>query len=337
MKSFLKFLFYSIFCPILLFAGVDRFFRRVSKNRRLIIMYHGVTGNDYTSINGRHLSTEGFERQLRYFRKNFNVIPLTDLCEMQARGIIPEKHTIALTFDDGYVNNISDALPLLKKYEIPATFFISSISLENPDYIHPSDYLDMINFSVSDRVEINGKIFKKGKYHLVSVENGGASVYGYVNELPLPLLVKTLSQLRLQYPPETITRGVQEGVYRLITRSLLHSLISSDLVAIGSHGHLHVNLTMLLREEIKNQLVTSRQIFARYTGRLIETFAFPYGYFDEEVLSLSREVGYKYLIAGGQVESKYKGLVFPRIGILNLASFAYNMLAINRGFRRFGF
>src|SRR5687768_498906 len=146
MRLFLKFLFYRIFCPFLFFAGADNFLRRISKNRRLIIMYHGIGRDITTPVNGRHLPVEQFEKQLRYFRKNFNIISLEELCEMKLKGIHPKKHTIALTFDDGYLNNISNALPLLKKYRIPATFFISTASLNEPEYIHPSDYLDLINF-----------------------------------------------------------------------------------------------------------------------------------------------------------------------------------------------
>jgi peptidoglycan/xylan/chitin deacetylase (PgdA/CDA1 family) len=300
-------------------------------------MYHGVSRDNSFAINGRHLPAAQFEKQLRYFKRNFNIVPLTDLCEMKLKGILPEKHTIALTFDDGYLNNIQNALPLLKKYQIPATFFISSVSIETRNYIQPTDYLDLINFSIADTIEINGKIFKKDRYHLVDVNDKKSNIYQYINSLSLSRWTKTFSDLQLRYPYKDVTRNVNAETYRLITSSALTALFQSDLITIGSHGHLHVNLSVLSDTEIKDQLGTSKEIFSRHCLKPVEILAFPYGYFNEMALSASRKLGYRYLIAGGGVEPEYRADVFPRIGILSLAGYAYNILSVNRGFGRFGF
>ena len=337
MKRYLKFLFYRGLCPFLLFIGFDKFLRRVSGYKNLIIMYHGVSRDTNPPINGRHLPVDQFEKQLVYFRKHFNVIPLTDLCDMALKGIRPEKHTIALTFDDGYLNNISNALPLLKKYQIPATFFISSVSLDEQDYVHPSDYLDLINFYIDESVEVNGKLFRKDKYHLVASANRKWNIYQYINSLSLSLWEKTLSDLSRKYRYNDITAHVSDETYKLITGSTLSVLLSEDLINIGSHGHWHVNLAMLSEDEIREQLTRSKAIFNKHGLKPVETLAFPYGYFNDKVLSLCRDHGHKYLIAGGRVDKTNRGTVFPRIGILNLAGFAFNILSINRGFGRFGF
>jgi peptidoglycan/xylan/chitin deacetylase (PgdA/CDA1 family) len=300
-------------------------------------MYHGVSRDNNPSINGRHLPVDQFEKQLIYFKMNFNILSLTDLCEMALNGILPEKHTIALTFDDGYLNNISNALPLLKKYQIPATFLISSVSLDEQDYIHPSDYLDLINFSIEETVEINGKFFKKDRYHLVEAGRKKLSIYQYINSLSLSMWRKTLSDLALKYSYNDITAHVNDETYKLITGSTFSALLSEDLINIGSHGHWHVNLAMLSEKEIRDQLTMSNTIFKKHCLKPVETLAFPYGYFNENVLSLSREHGYKYLIAAGDVKQEYKNCVFPRVGILNLGSFAYNILSVSRSFTRFGF
>ena len=69
----------------------------------------------------------------------------------------------------------------------------------------------------------------------------------------------------------------------------------------------------------------------------IDVIAFPYGYFNSDVVALSRETGYKYLLAGGSISEEWKQSVFPRIGILNMAGYAFNILSISRGFQKFGF
>lgn len=300
-------------------------------------MYHGIGRDINTPINGRHLAIEQFEKQLLYFRKNFDIVSLADLCETRLRRIQPQKHTIALTFDDGYLNNISNALPLLRKYKIPATFFISTASLEEPDYIHPSDYLDLVNFFISDKIEINGKIFKRGKYHLVEASDQKLNIHQYINSLRPSMWEKTFSDLRIKYPNEVITNGVDPQMYKLISLSEMAGIGSELLISIGSHGHQHINLIQLTEDEIEHQLSSSKKILERYATVVDNSLAYPYGIYNRKVLSISRKIGFRYLIAGGDVEPENRHEVFPRVGVLNLGSYAFNILSINRSFKRFGF
>lgn len=337
MREILKFFFYRWICPFLLFSRVDRFLRGISRNRRLIIMYHGIISDKTKGINARHSPSYEFEKHLIYFKNNFSILSLAQLCELKLKNIQPEKHTIALTFDDGYLNNVLNVLPLLRKHRIPATFFVSSVCLKEKNYIHPSDYLDLINFFIKEKAEINEKVFKKGKYHLSGPDGKTSSVYQYVNSLSLARIEETFSDLEVRYPRKDITRSVNEETFRLIAGHELRTLLTEDLITIGSHGHLHVNFEVLSNNEIRDQLGTSKEILNEHGVDPVEAIAFPYGCFNENVLSISRDLGFKYLIAGGSVEGNYESHVFPRIGILNLAGVAYNMLSVNRAFNRFGF
>src|SRR5690242_10183124 len=123
MRRVLKFFFHQIICQLLLFSGAAQVLRSLSSNKRLIVMYHGVRKNR-GRINGRHITAKQFEQQLRYFSKHYKVVSLEEICSMKQQGITPERNTIALTFDDGFLNNITTALPLLMKYQMPATFFV---------------------------------------------------------------------------------------------------------------------------------------------------------------------------------------------------------------------
>src|SRR5690606_32590278 len=154
-----KYLFYNVFCPALLFLSVDKFLSAMSRNKKLIIMYHGVR-NGQLRINGRHITAKQFERQLQYFSRHFTVVTLHEICEMRIRGIVPVRRTIALTFDDGFLNNATVALPLLRKYGMPATFFLCSAAIEDASYLHPSDVIDLIRVAGgTDEISIAGDTF----------------------------------------------------------------------------------------------------------------------------------------------------------------------------------
>lgn len=333
MKYVIKYLFYEIISPLALFFGVDKLLRKQSSQRRLIIMYHGVSAGRNFSINGRHLPSEEFEKHLKYFKTNFDVVSLKELCDkkkLQSQG----KHSIAITFDDGYLNNIQHAMPLLLKYGLPATFFVSTKSLHEPEYIHPADYLDIIRASSSEVLEINGTLFYDSNKQPGSPDN---DPYSFINSLRFDEFKETLVKLKSKYPVKNMVKRIDPDVYRVVSSEMIEKFSSNDLFAVGSHSHDHVNLSVLSKEEVKHQVGLSKKILEMHAPGSINSIAFPYGYFNKNVIECSMQEGYIYLLAAGDVTNEFKNQVFPRVGILNMAGYAFNMLSINHGFQRFGF
>jgi peptidoglycan/xylan/chitin deacetylase (PgdA/CDA1 family) len=66
-----------------------------------------------------------FEWYCRFFRRFFRPLPLRTLVRDLERGLPPQLG-LAITFDDGYRDNHDNALPILKKYGLPATFFVTT-------------------------------------------------------------------------------------------------------------------------------------------------------------------------------------------------------------------
>jgi peptidoglycan/xylan/chitin deacetylase (PgdA/CDA1 family) len=89
-----------------------------------ILMYHSVNPAAQKE-NRLSVNPELFERQMRFLKEhNYNVVRLEELVPMlKGDKMIPAK-TVAITFDDGYIDNYDYAFPVLKKYGIPATIFI---------------------------------------------------------------------------------------------------------------------------------------------------------------------------------------------------------------------
>lgn len=89
-----------------------------------ILMYHSISPEAQDS-NALSVTLETFQKQMKYLKDhNYNVIPLESLvCQIKEKKKIPPK-TLVITFDDGYRDNYLYAFSILKKYELPATFFI---------------------------------------------------------------------------------------------------------------------------------------------------------------------------------------------------------------------
>lgn len=332
----LKYLVYNVVCPALLFLSVDKFLFAMARNKKLIVMYHGVRKGKQR-INGRHVTAEQFERQLNYFSRHFTVVPLREICEMKIHGIVPRRRTIALTFDDGFLNNITVALPLLRKYGMPATFFLCTAALEDVSYLHPSDLLDLIRVGGgTNEVSIAEDTFVRQGHQLRGISTG-RNAYAQMRSLPLDRWHSAMNMLRGKIDAGKVARDVEMELYALIDDTSIGQLSRDNHADIGSHSHHHVSLTQLNDEEIFSELVRSGNMLSARTTKPVESVAFPYGDYNDQAIGQARAAGYKYLIAGGDVPKEFRSDVFPRIGVLDGIGVAGTILSICWGFRRFGF
>ena len=96
------------------------FAKRIRPTRPIILMYHRVADDK----NDPHLlcvSPENFRKHLEILKQKKNIIPLSKILDKN----IP-KNSVAITFDDGYADNLHTALPILKELSAPATIFIAT-------------------------------------------------------------------------------------------------------------------------------------------------------------------------------------------------------------------
>ena len=95
----------------------------------IILLYHRIAEpeNDIYQLS---VSSENFENQLIYLSNKFKIISLNELANsLKSRKL--GKGRLVITFDDGYADNLHNALPILEKYGIPATIFITTSNIDN--------------------------------------------------------------------------------------------------------------------------------------------------------------------------------------------------------------
>lgn len=95
------------------------------RNGRLaVLLFHRVLpGTD--ALNHWDVTASQFERQLRVLRSHFSPLPLTEAIDRLACRSLPAR-AVCVTFDDGYADNVDVALPILRRWEVPATFFVAT-------------------------------------------------------------------------------------------------------------------------------------------------------------------------------------------------------------------
>ena len=107
--------------------------------------------------------------QFRMLKTFCNVVPLEEICAFVVRGTSPRRTTVAVTFDDGYLDAFVYAVPLCKKHHIRATLFPIASRIINDERIRPTledywrgsvAYRDLYRTRRMD--ECNEEFFKKG-------------------------------------------------------------------------------------------------------------------------------------------------------------------------------
>jgi peptidoglycan/xylan/chitin deacetylase (PgdA/CDA1 family) len=117
--------------------------KKISSNKKIrvpILMYHSVTDNTfgYTDL---HVSPSEFEKQVKYLSENgFTPIHFTEL-----NNANNYENPIILTFDDGYKNNYTNAYPILKKYNIKATVFMTSSAIGKKNKLSEDNIKEMLD------------------------------------------------------------------------------------------------------------------------------------------------------------------------------------------------
>lgn len=125
-----------------LLASVAIFFIWISDKYVVpILVYHHIDGRAQLELTT--VSPQSFDQQMAYIKKNgFKVMSFNELVEDTRQGIkIPPK-SVVLSFDDGYEDNFTHALPILKKYGFSGIFFL------------PSDLIGKEGFMTWDQVRV---------------------------------------------------------------------------------------------------------------------------------------------------------------------------------------
>ena len=97
-----------------------------------ILFYHRV---DNTSPNPWTISESDFQKQIDWFTKNFDLVDLEE-CQRRISQGDNDRPTLSITFDDGYADNCSFALPMLISRGIPVTYFVTTLHTTRDEPFH---------------------------------------------------------------------------------------------------------------------------------------------------------------------------------------------------------
>jgi peptidoglycan/xylan/chitin deacetylase (PgdA/CDA1 family) len=196
-----------------------------------ILMYHHIAAGapgDSLSV-----SPDNFEKQMRYLDENgYSVLTLEELAAFLDRNKLRPRHTVAITFDDGYEDNYIHAFKILRKYNFPAAVFVS------PDLVGKKGYL---NWRQIKEMSENGIAI--GSHTLTHAYLPSLNSDQIMKELQISqkILAKKLNRptFYLCYPVGGFSKAVQEIAsslgYRMAfstNRGIIKTRRNEDLLAL---------------------------------------------------------------------------------------------------------
>ena len=266
------------------------------RGRGRILMYHGIDLTQSRKFNSRHIGINNLEKQLLYFKKKFNLVSLEEFFDEDIQK--NEKFTIAITFDDGFLNNFKYAFPLLDKYKIPAAFFVTGMSNSKYKILWP-DLYDLYR-SVTDKdFELNGQLFvkKHSDNHFYSKE--GTNFYEFFKH-DLRVMEAKMDEIWRQFFPyldTIIERGEEDDYWQLMKDEEIKKVAKSSNVEIGSHGFYHNNLGLISENVAVEELRKSKEYLENLTQKEIISVAYPDGSYSRELVDKAYLLGFKRQLA----------------------------------------
>ena len=334
MNSF-KALARKVVFPSIFKLKLEQFISLNPSRKYIAIMYHGVADSINPALNGRHLLDRQFEQHLIYLKKHFDILPLQELMERRRKNLPAKRKALALTFDDGFSNNYSIAYPLLKKYDIPATFFVLTAGLDDANFVNWPDLFEIIScYSEVACLQLNGYSFKRAGRTFYS-EALNSTIGDYYKGLG-ENREKHLETMKLSCDFNSILSKVPKHYWQLMNCNQIKEVSDSGLIEIGSHTEWHYNLGLISEELVEKELIHSKQKLETITQKPVISLAFPDGSYTNGVKRLAIKCGYKNLIAVTSMENSDAAdlTLITRQSISNTTTFESNMIQVHLGFRK---
>lgn len=241
------------------------------------LMYHRICAEDsrpdgqFAPNDELMVREEEFDAQMRHLAANYNCLSLPDAIDLLRKGMLPRRSVI-VTFDDGYLDNLTLALPILRAYGVPATIYITTGIVENTTNLWWYELESIIRCEKRLDYRWNGKCRTE-------------KIVGHRRKLAcfnrLSLMLKHMTPVNQNRLLDQLRNGsgTPPFSYRrhVLDCNQVRALADDPLITIGAHTHHHQVLSTLNEGQLRREVETSKRLLEKWIENSVSHLAYPFG------------------------------------------------------------
>jgi peptidoglycan/xylan/chitin deacetylase (PgdA/CDA1 family) len=299
----------------------------------VVLLYHRVSiggGEFRLSVTEPH-----FKEHLDVLARRAAIVPLGDLADPGRRARLP-RHAVAITFDDGYADNLHVVAPLLEEADAPASIFVTTGRLGQEFWWDALERLLLTPTTLPEELEI----VVAGQRHHWRVRNlrtrrrkhlpirtrvsgpkpAARSLLHRLHPLLRDLEEEERSKALAHLERWASCERVPAMIHRCMTADEVAELSRCQLITVGGHTVTHPRLGGLPGEQQRQEIRCNLDRLEEITGRRPDGFAYPYGQpgqYSAETVRIVGKLGLRYACSAspGAVRSGTDPLRIPRIWV----------------------
>lgn len=301
----------------------------IARDEALVLTYHSICRRPETFPIWHHMSADLFEEQIAHAAQTRRCISVGQLLADMRSGHL-QSYSLVVTFDDGFANNLHIALPILERYGVPATVFLTAGSIGSEELLWPEKLAIIFDLTRLPSLSY------RGLQLTLTDSKARASCYRRVaaacKALPAGEVAGYLSGFALaaEVPEESLRRHPMSEEHRMLSWEEALKLAKSDLIEIGGHTVSHGMLSRMSDEQAWQEIAGSKQLLEARLGQA-PYFAYPnggVGDFTARHRQMAIDAGYSAVFTSivGAVNGATDVFTMPRLGAggdAKLADFEY--------------
>lgn len=316
---------------ILYGLGILQLWQRIALNRRaVVLMYHRVLTSDEKQESASHpaiiVKRETFAAHMSLVSRRFKVLTLDHFAERMERRRPFENSSCLITFDDGWKDNYTHALPILKKHGLPAVVFLPVNYIGQKRLFWQEALVRALHLAVMTARKDPGRA---SRLREIVTPLFLGDIIDIQDHDPRQRIIACISDKRKGFTPSS----VQEALGRLRKElgieqddaSCVDGFLTWDEIEImlregiqfGGHGAEHYLLSQLTEKEAREDIERCKALMASRLNQEPCSFTYPRGYWSPEVVELVKKAGYRlaFVAKGGSVRCEDDPYTLRRINI----------------------
>lgn len=255
-------------CGKLLIKIAANLFSPSGKHARLsVLTFHRVLPEP-DPLHPDEPDAQRFDQEMTWLARWFHVLPLDEAIRRLANGTLPSR-AAAITFDDGYANNVSVALPILRKHRMPATFFIATSFLNGGQMWNDSiiETVRQCRASVLDLESLD-----LGRHAISDVSEKREAIERLLDKIKY---LEPDHRLALIQRVQDIAKVAPTD--QLMMRDEDVATLHRNGMQIGAHTCTHPILTSIPDKAAADEIAQSKRVLEHLTNAPVVLFAYPNG------------------------------------------------------------